>query len=73
MSQYCGPMGRPRDVEGMVESSSPGRIMSREESGASGKVRMYGTVVRERRRETKVGGYMCVCMSTMTMVDYLEV
>lgn len=55
MSQYAGPMGRPRDVDGVAGESSPGRIIRRWFSGASEKVAMYGIVfvaARERRRET---------------------
>jgi len=49
-------MGRPRDVEGVDGSSSPGKMIKRAESGASGKVRTYGTVVRERRSSMYFGG-----------------
>ena len=49
-SQYEGPTGRPRDVDGVDEESSPGRIMSRKLEGSSGNERMlrYGVARLEK-------------------------
>ena len=63
--EYDVSTGRPRVSRGLLGSSSEERMMRR--GGREGSVGwwMYGTVVRDERREIYEGGYICVWMSTM--------